>query len=128
MSWSLTSWIFLAVAHASKDVPADLSGVIEAADKINRSMPSQWELQRSLGRLQHHELVLKENRKYSLTELGTKVFMDARGRSRTVDGILEELAFSIPDTGVISRDRDVTVEAVRAAAQEYLSKKYLSNK
>jgi hypothetical protein len=65
-----TSWIFLAIAIASKTAPADYDSISNVADGINHAVPTHRELQSSLTWLRKNELVVKTGSKFKLTEKG----------------------------------------------------------
>jgi hypothetical protein len=60
------AWIFLSVSES----PASLQDVIAMADAINHAIPTDKELQVSLGWLRANGLIQKEGRRYSLTPSG----------------------------------------------------------
>ena len=64
------SWIFLAIALASKLAPADIKGISEIADGINHAVPTQKELRSSISWLVINGYVEGSNSRYSLTKRG----------------------------------------------------------
>ena len=109
----------MAVAYASQKEPAKLEEVIGTADGINHAIPSQWELQRTLGRLQHNELVAKVNRRYSLTDAGRELMDEASSKHTKMFDVLKELSLHLPDGGEIHKDEDVTQDEVQNGYKSY---------
>jgi len=81
-----TSWIFLAIAIASKTAPADYDSISNVADGINHAVPTHRELQSSLTWLRKNELVVKTGSKFKLTEKGQ---LDYDMASRQTSSLLE---------------------------------------
>ena len=109
----------MAVAYASQKEPAKLDEVIGTADGINHAIPSQWELQRTLGRLQHNGLVAKANRRYSLTDAGNELMDEASSKHTKMFDVLKELSLHLPDGGEIHKDEEVTLEEVQSGYKSY---------
>ena len=109
----------MAVAYASQKEPAKLYEVIGTADGINHAIPSHWELQRTLGRLQHNGLVTKENRRYSLTEAGKQLMDEVGSKHSKMFDVLKELSLHLPDGGEIHKDDEVTPEEVQSSYKTY---------
>jgi len=64
------SWIFLAIALASQQEPADIKGISQIADGINHAVPTQKELRSSINWLMDHGYIREHNSKYTLTKKG----------------------------------------------------------
>jgi hypothetical protein len=77
------AWIFLSVAGAAGGELAALEQIMGIADYINRSIPSERELEGGLTRLLQAGLVHQEGRKLGLTETGRVLKERCKQRSRT---------------------------------------------
>ena len=77
-----TSWIFLSLAISSKDSPSDFEGISDAADYINRLVPTESEIKNSLNWLVTKKLVAENLGKYSLTESGKKIYTETEAESK----------------------------------------------
>lgn len=77
------SWIFLALAIASQDSPANFNSISQIADGINHSIPNEKEIQSSLTWLNNNKLILKTGKKYSLTEIGKEIFSETQSETKT---------------------------------------------
>ena len=75
------SWIFLSLAIASQDSPADFSSVSQIADGINHSIPNEKEIQLSIAWLKNNELIMKTGKKYHLTETGKELFFKTQNET-----------------------------------------------
>jgi hypothetical protein len=64
------SWIFLAIALASKQKLADINAISMIADGINHAVPTQKELQVSISWLIENNLIVKYEKSYELTPSG----------------------------------------------------------
>lgn len=80
------SWIFLATAMASEIEPASFSDISSIADGINHTVPSHRELQTSFSWLTNNALIVKQGKKYKLTDKGKFEFESA---SKKTDLVLE---------------------------------------
>lgn len=85
------SWIFFAIALSSERYPAKFSGISMMADGINHAVPTGSELQTSIKWLISRELILKEGKKYSLTDSGRNMLSSARDHSGTLLKMWEAL-------------------------------------
>ena len=68
------SWIFLSIAIASGNSPANFRAISMIADGINHAVPNHKEIQSSISWLMEKNLVLKYSNKYELSEKGIKAF------------------------------------------------------
>jgi predicted transcriptional regulator len=66
----IVSWIFLAIALATSTEPSDINGISMVADGINHAVPTQKELQISIAWLTNKGLILKNGKRYELTNKG----------------------------------------------------------
>ncbi len=66
----IISWIFLAIALATNTEPSDINGISMVADGINHAVPTQKELQISIAWLTNKGLILKNGKRYELTNKG----------------------------------------------------------
>jgi hypothetical protein len=85
------SWIFLAVANASEEAPADYKCLIEAADAINHAIPTNRELQDSIDWLLRNDLILIEESKYALSKTGSRLLLYSKGKTKTFRETLDKL-------------------------------------
>ena len=108
------AWIFLSVG----ETPSSLQDIIAMADGINHAIPSQKELQASLGWLSHHDLVRKDGKKYSLTNTGVELRhrVSAKTMMNTWDNTTDEFSRL---AGAAKPDEDVTLQDVSKAYQGY---------
>lgn len=119
VSWTTTSWIFMAVAYASQDGPVELDEIIGTADGINKAIPSYKELQRSLGQLQSKGVVEKKDGRYALTDAGASLMDEASAKHSRMFDVLDALSGDLPDRGDIDLDEEVTLERVNASYERY---------
>ena len=85
------SWIFLAVALASQNEPADSKGISTIADGINHAVPTQKDLQTSISWLSEKGLISKQGKKYQLTLQGKNQYQEASANTSTLLKIWENL-------------------------------------
>ncbi len=78
------SWIFLALAIASQNAPANHTEISNVADGINHLKPLQSEIENSLVWLENKNLVLKNGMEYLLTENGKKIFNETQKESKVL--------------------------------------------
>ena len=71
------SWIFLAIALASRDSPAKLSEISMTADGIAHAIPTEREVQFSIWWLMAKRFVSKKGIRYRLTEEGKELYEKA---------------------------------------------------
>lgn len=119
------AWLFLAVPAK----PAPLRDVIAVADGINHAIPTERELQVSLGWLQAHGLIQKVGRKYSLTASGValRTACSARTMMKTWDTVAARFAatagLSAPEDDVCSAEVAAAYEGYRKWARTLLKKR-----
>jgi predicted transcriptional regulator len=68
------SWIFLALAIASKNESVDYAEISEIADGINHSVPTLKEIEASILWLKSKKMILKTGNKFALSEYGKKIY------------------------------------------------------
>ncbi|MEQ9219936.1 MAG: hypothetical protein RLO17_17910 [Cyclobacteriaceae bacterium] len=96
---NIISWIFLSVAMASEQEPANFESISQIADGINHAVPTHKELQTSLGWLTKNGLVERSGKKYQLTNSGTELIEQAKFRTnKTILSIWDELTKEIENT------------------------------
>ncbi|WP_348825739.1 hypothetical protein [Flavobacterium aestuarii] len=78
------SWILLAISIASQSSPTTFEGIMQIADGINHSVPTQKEMQTSISWLIANDLILKEGKKYSLSENGKILNNNAEKQNRVL--------------------------------------------
>ena len=64
------SWILLAIFISSQSSPTTFEEIMQIADGINHAVPTQREMQTSISWLIANDLILKDGKKYSLSENG----------------------------------------------------------
>lgn len=84
---SCQAWILLSVP----DEPAGLDRIMGMADAINRAIPSQDELNLSLGFLQGAGLVVKKQNQYCLAASGSKLIAQARATGGSIFDVWKRL-------------------------------------
>jgi hypothetical protein len=85
------SWIYLAVAIASKTAPTDFRGISMVADGINHAVPTHQEIQSSLNWLSKNRLVTKNRNKYELTSKGKNDYSRASENINTLIKIWDNM-------------------------------------
>lgn len=119
------AWLFLSVP----DEPAPLQDVIAAADGINHAIPTDRELQVSLGWLRAQGLVKKVGRKYSRTPAGVAVraACSAKTIMKTWDTVAARFAatsaFSAPEDDVSSPEIATAYEGYKEWARTFFKKR-----
>jgi hypothetical protein len=78
------SWIYLALAMASKTAPTNFHGISMIADGINHAVPTHQELQFALCWLLKNNLVTKNGNKYALTSKGENDYRTASEKTNTL--------------------------------------------
>jgi predicted transcriptional regulator len=89
------SWIFLAIGIASEKEPADYKSISQIADGINHAVPTDKEMQTSIKWLLQNDLILKNNKKYSLTDSGANLIKDSKENTKTLMKIWDNLKTKI---------------------------------
>lgn len=85
------SWIFLSIALATNEKPADLNGISSVADGINHAIPTQKELQTSIAWLIKQGLILKQGKNYELTSNGKIEYDKASKDTKILLSILKNI-------------------------------------
>jgi hypothetical protein len=118
------AWLFLSVPQE----PAPLQNVIAVADGINHAIPTDRELQVSMGWLQAQGLVRKDGGMYSLTPPGIALRAECSATTmmktwQTVTARLAAFAgASAPEDDVSSAEVAAAYEGYRAWARTFLKK------
>ncbi len=110
------AWILLSVPQN----PGRLHDIIAVADGINHAIPSHQELQNSLGWLKAKGLVRKSDQTYALTEAGSQLLSEIKGRHRSAMKIWDLVADRLET--MLGSDRhldDITTEDTHSAYQTY---------
>lgn len=109
--------------------PAPLQDVIAAADGIHHAIPTDRELQVSLGWLQAQGLVKKVGRMYSLTPAGValRTACSAKTMMKTWDTVAARFTAtatsSAPEDDVSSAEIATAYEAYRKWARSFFKKR-----
>lgn len=85
------SWIFLAIALSSNNSLADIESIYDSADYINKSVPTEEEMQSSISWLINKQLVLKTENKYSLSESGKAMYKETLEKIKGIIAMRENL-------------------------------------
>jgi len=85
MNEQTLSWIFLSIAIASQKIPTSIAKISEAADYINRSIPSYDELAHSISWLKQQNLISEVNNEFFLSELGKTIFEKSKNKKAILD-------------------------------------------
>jgi hypothetical protein len=91
----IISWIFLAIAMASKEESIDLKGICMIADGINHAVPTERELKLSISWLITNGLIEKAMKKYKLTKSGMIIYNSASLKTNIVFEILKNIEMLI---------------------------------
>jgi len=81
------SWLFYAVALASRTESAKYRDIEQTADAINHAIPTQKELRESLAWLSTEGLIIKEGKAYSLSEKGNALLDTVSSKVGTTMGV-----------------------------------------
>jgi len=112
------SWIFLSVAEQPK--PTSLQTIIGVADYINHAIPTQNELQTSLGWLQAQGLIKKEGDNYLLTETGS-VLRKSVSRKRSIHELWDAIEAKISEMPKIAfQPENISAAEIHAAYEDYV--------
>jgi hypothetical protein len=112
------SWIFLSVALASQKEPADFNAISSIADGINHAVPTQKELQTSIGWLTSEGLIEKREKKYVLTDTGRQQFENASKDSNVLMTIWEKLEKKIA-SAILTNEKKMNNPSVQHVLNIY---------
>ena len=115
------SWIFLSIALASQKEPADFNAISSIADGINHAVPTQKELQTSIGWLTSEGLIEKREKKYVLTVTGSQQFENASKDSNVLMTIWGKLENKIA-SAILTNERKVNNPNVQHVLSIYQSR------
>lgn len=87
----VTSWIFLSIALGTEKSAISYKDIIMIADGINHAVPNHNEIQSSIKFLLNKGYITKSRNKYSLTEIGKKIFDQESTDQRPILEILKNL-------------------------------------
>lgn len=116
---TINSWIFLAVAVASSESPATLDKIIGVADAINHAIPTHKELQNAFGWMSKQNLILKEDKKYRLTNKGIILYTEASAKSQRIFGVWDILKEHFSNLDSEAEVNSLTSEEVEIACRKY---------
>jgi len=102
-SETTNSWIFLAVAMASGKSPPTLNDIIGAADGINHAIPTHKELQSAFDWLTQQGLILKEGKKYRITDKELVLYGEADAKSKRIFGLWDYLKGRFSDLNSLQK-------------------------
>jgi predicted transcriptional regulator len=94
------SWIFYAVASASNSGPSKFLEIEKIADGINHAIPTHKEISESTTWLNSMGLIVKDGKKFDLTEKGKQVFKGLSKESRTIMEVWSSIEAYIAEQGV----------------------------
>lgn len=75
------SWIFLAIALASQNGPANTKAIADIADGINHAVPTEKEINISLRWLTSKGYIIKEDSGYIITSKGKQSYNKAADKT-----------------------------------------------
>lgn len=81
---NIISWIFLSIAMGSEIEPIAFEGISLIADGINHSVPNQKEINSSISYLLKLNLIIKNGKKYSLSEKGKTIYLKSSNKNKTI--------------------------------------------
>ncbi|MBG6111888.1 hypothetical protein IWX84_002779 [Flavobacterium sp. CG_9.10] len=93
----IVSWIFLAIAMASETTAANLTEISMIADGINHAIPTPRELQSSISWLIKNDLIIKQERRYHLSEKGKLEYENASENNKVLFNIWKNLEKNIAE-------------------------------
>ena len=110
------SWIFLTVTEQ----PTSLQDIVGVADFINHAIPTQNELQVSLGWLQAQGLIKKEEGNYLLTEAGVTLRKSVSHKRKIFDqwDAVDAKFSQMPKIAV--QPEDISAAEVDTAYKDYV--------
>jgi hypothetical protein len=82
--FNIISWIFLSIAMGSETEPINFDGISLIADGINHSVPNQKEINSSISYLLKNNLIIKNGKKYSLSENGKTIYLKSSNKNITI--------------------------------------------
>ena len=82
--WETISWILLAISIASQSSSTTFKEILQVADGINHAIPTQKEMQTSIIWLITNELIIKDGKKYTLSENGKNLNDSAKKQSKVL--------------------------------------------
>ncbi|MDR0480586.1 MAG: winged helix-turn-helix domain-containing protein [Gallionellaceae bacterium] len=110
------AWILLSVP----DSPGTLQDIITMADAINHAIPTQHELQTSLGWLQARGLVRKDGRRFCTTDAGAQLLNRLRRPRQTMMKMWDLVAEKLePLRGEPAAPENITLEECTSAYNNY---------
>ncbi len=89
--FNIISWIFLSIAMGSQIEPITFDGISLIADGINHSVPNQKEINSSISYLLKNNLIIKNGKKYSLSENGNTIYLKSSNENKTILKIWENV-------------------------------------
>ncbi|CAM4446988.1 hypothetical protein [Flavobacterium terrigena] len=89
--FNIISWIFLSIAMGSQLEPITFEGISLIPDGINHSVPNQKEINSSISYLLKNDLVIKNEKKYSLSENGKEIYLKSSNENKTILKIWENI-------------------------------------
>jgi hypothetical protein len=89
--FNIISWIFLSIAMGSQIEPITFDGISLIADGINHSVPNQKEINSSISYLLKNNLIIKNGKKYSLSEIGNTIYLKSNNENKTILKIWENI-------------------------------------
>ena len=82
---------------ASQIEPADFAGISSIADGINHAVPSHKELQTSISWLTNNGLIIKQGKKYQLTDKGKLEYESASKKTNLLLEIWKNIEVGFAD-------------------------------
>jgi hypothetical protein len=94
------SWLFYAVALASRTEPAKFRDIEQVADGINHAIPTQKEMRESLAWLTEEGLINKEGKAFLLSNSGTELLNKLSNSAGTTMGVWKNIEKHFEEYGV----------------------------
>ena len=94
------SWLFYALALASRREPVECKDIEQVADAINHAVPTQKEMKESLAWLIRAGLAIKEGKAYSLADRGVALLNSHTNKVHTTMGVWKSIEKHFEDCGV----------------------------
>lgn len=85
----------MAIEIASEKMPANIKSISQIADGINHAVPTEKEMQDSIKWLLNKNLISKNDKKYSLTDLGYRLSSQSKKNTPSLIEICNNLKTTI---------------------------------
>ncbi len=93
--FNIISWIFLSIAMGSQLEPITFENISLIADGINHSLPNKKEINSSISYLLKKNLIIKNGKKYLLSENGNTIYLKSSNGNKTILKIWENIEMTL---------------------------------